>query len=61
MTNSGYMISAMWECEWENIVKENSENKEHVECYSLSSTLTHRDMVDVKHLVCMRVVLTHMS
>ena len=25
VTNSGYMISVMWECEWGNLVKENSE------------------------------------
>ena len=43
VTNSGYMISVMWECEWENLVKENSEIKEHVESYSLSSPLTPRE------------------
>ena len=40
VTNSGYMIYAMCECEWDNIVKENSEIKEHVESYYLSSPLT---------------------
>ena len=43
VTNSGYMISVMWECEWDNLVKENSEIKEHVESYSLSSPLTPRE------------------
>ena len=43
VTNSGYMISVMWECEWGNLVKENSEIKEHVESYSLSSPLTPRE------------------
>ena len=43
VTNSGYMIYVMWECEWDNLVKENSEIKEHVECYSLSSPLTPRE------------------
>ena len=33
----------MWECEWGNLVKENSESKEHVESYSLSSPLTPRE------------------
>ena len=42
MTNSGYMISVMWECEWGNLVKENSAIKEHVESYYLSSPLTPR-------------------
>ena len=63
VTNSGYMISVMWECEWGNHVKENSEIKEHIESYSLSSPLTPREAlywVDAKHLVCMRVVLTHL-
>ena len=52
VTNSGYMISVMWECEWDNLSKENSEFKEHVE----SSPLTPREAlygVDEKHLVCM--------
>ena len=43
VTNSGYMISVMWECEWDNLVKEKSEIKEHVESYSLSSPLTPRE------------------
>ena len=43
VTNSGYMISVMWECEWGKLVKENSEIKEHVESYSLSSPLTPRE------------------
>ena len=43
VTNSDYMISVMWECEWDNLVKENSEIKEHVESYSLSSPLTPRE------------------
>ena len=43
VTNSGYMISVMWECELDNLVKENSEIKEHVERYSLSSPLTPRE------------------
>ena len=64
VTNSGYMISVMWECEWDNLVKENSEIKEHVESYSLSSPLTPREALYggrcAKHLVCMRVVLTHL-
>ena len=33
----------MWECEWGNLVKENSEIKEHVYSYSLSSRLTPRE------------------
>ena len=37
------MISVMWECEWGNLVKENSEMKEHVDSYSLSSPLTPRE------------------
>ena len=37
VTNNGYMLSFMWECEWDNLVRENSEIKEHVESYSLSS------------------------
>ena len=40
VTNSGFMISVMWECEWDNLVKENSEIKEHLDRYSLSSPLT---------------------
>ena len=43
VTNSGYMLSVMWECEWDNLVKENSEIKEHVESHSLSSPLTPRE------------------
>ena len=43
VTISGYMTSVMWECEWDNLVKENSEIKEHVESYSLSSPLTPRE------------------
>ena len=43
VTHSGYMISVMWECEWANLVKENSEIKEHVKRSSLSSTLTPRE------------------
>ena len=43
MTNNGYMISVMWECERDNIVKEKSEIKEHIESYSLSSLLTPRE------------------
>ena len=43
VTNSGYMLSVMWECELDNLVKENSEIKEHVESYSLSSPLTSRE------------------
>ena len=43
VTNCGYMISVMWECEWGIIVKENSAIKEHVENYSLSSPLTPRE------------------
>ena len=31
VTNSGYMTTVMWECEWGNFVKENSELKEHVD------------------------------
>ena len=63
VTNSGYMISVIWECEWDNIVKKNSEIKEHVESYYLISPLTPREAlyeVDAKHLVCMRFVLTHL-
>ena len=30
VTNSGYMISVMWECERDNLAKENSEIKEHI-------------------------------
>ena len=33
----------MWECEWDNLVKENNAIKEHIESYSLSSPLTHRE------------------
>ena len=43
MTSCGYMLSVVWECEWENLVKENSEIKEHVESYTLSSSLTPRE------------------
>ena len=43
MTNSGYMISVMWKCEWDKLVKENSQTKEHVESCSLSSPLTPRE------------------
>ena len=43
VTNSGYMISVMWEYEWANLVKENSEIKEHVESYYLSSPPTPRE------------------
>ena len=43
VTNSGYMISVMWECERDYLVKEDSKIKEHVESYSLSSPLTPRE------------------
>ena len=42
VTNSVYMLSVMWECEWDNIVRENSSIKEHVESHSLSSPMTTR-------------------
>ena len=42
VTNSGCMLSVMWECEWGNLIKENRAIKEHVESYSLSSPLTSR-------------------
>ena len=35
--------SDKWECEWDNLVKENSKIKEHVENYYLNSTLTPRE------------------
>ena len=63
MTNSGYMLSVMWEWEWDNLVRENSEIKEHVESYSLISPMTpemHYTKEGAKHLICMLVVLTHM-
>ena len=41
VTNSNYMILIIWE--WDNLVKENSKIKEHVESYSLSSPLTPRE------------------
>ena len=59
VTNSGYMISVMWECEWDNLVKENSETNEHRE----SSPLTPRQALyggRCETLGCMRVVLTHL-
>ena len=40
VTNSGYILSVMWECDWDNLVRDNSEIKEHVESYSLSSPMT---------------------
>ena len=43
MTNSGYMISVMWDCERGNFVKENNEIKKHVDNYSQSSPQTHRE------------------
>ena len=43
VTNSGYMQYVMWECEWDNLVREISEIKEHVESYSLSFQTTPRD------------------
>ena len=43
VTNSGYMLSVMRECEWDNLVRENSEIKEHVESYYVSSPMTPRD------------------
>ena len=43
VTNSGCMVSVMWECEWDNLVKENSEIKKHLDSYSLSSPLTPRE------------------
>ena len=42
VTNSVYILSVMWESEWENLNKENHETQEHVESYSLSSPLTPR-------------------
>ena len=46
-----------------NLVKEISEIKEHVESYYLSSPLIemHYTGVDAKHLVYIRVVLTHLQ
>ena len=43
VTKSGYIISVMWEYEWDNRFNENSEIKKHVESYSLSSPLTPRE------------------
>ena len=40
VTNSGYILSVMWECDWDNLVRDNSEIKEHVESHSLSSPMT---------------------
>ena len=45
VTIIGYIISVMWECEWDNLVKENSEINEHVERYYLSSPLTLREVL----------------
>ena len=42
VTNIGYMISVMWECEWDILVKEYSEIKKNVESYYLSTPLTPR-------------------
>ena len=36
-------VTNIWEFEWGNFVKENSEIKEHVKSYSLSSPLTPQD------------------
>ena len=41
--NSGYKLSVMWECEWEQLVKDNREIREHVESYALSSPLSPRE------------------
>ena len=60
--NSGYMLYVMWECEWDNLIRENSEIKEHVESFSLSSPMTQRDAIYRGRCkkVCMLVVLTHL-
>ena len=50
VTNSGYIISVMWKCEWDNLVKENSEIKEHIESYYLSSPLTPREHYTIHDL-----------
>ena len=33
VTNSGYMLSVMLECEWDKFVRYNTEIKEYVKCY----------------------------
>ena len=41
--NSGYKLSVMWECESEQLVKDNKEIRDHLESYSLFTPLSPRE------------------
>lgn len=41
--NCGYLLSVMWECEWDEMVKQNEEIKAHIDTYSLSDPINPRD------------------
>ena len=43
VTNNGYKLSVVWECDWDRMVKKSPDIQEHLESYSLSTPLLPRD------------------
>ena len=43
VTNNGYKLSVVWECDWDRMVKNSPDIQEHLESYSLSTPLLPRD------------------
>ena len=43
VTNCGYKLSIMWECQWDKLIADNDDIRQHVESYALSTPLVARD------------------
>ena len=43
VTNCGYKLSIMWECQWDKLIADNDDIRLHVKSYALSTPLVARD------------------
>ena len=43
VTNCGYKLSIMWECQWDKLIADNDDIRQHVKSYALSTPLVARD------------------